>query len=474
MSSEECPICAEKFTSTLRKKINCPRCNIDVCLKCFKTYLLDNVINEPHCMSCKQGFNRYFLQTNLSKTFIDKDYAKHREEFLWNLEESFIPSAQIKAERILQGRALSEEKHEDIYEAIRLIDEKIYNLKEQKFAYNSILRKHYNNIDRLLHGLPLEENSSESDESKDSKKKFIRKCSVNECKGWLSSAWKCGICENYTCNKCFVIKGKKNDDTLHVCKEEDIASAELIKKETKPCPKCGEGIYKTEGCQVMFCTSCNTPFNWTTLEIIKKGNIHNPHYFEWRNRVEGGLERTPGDIPCGGIPTDDFIWRLANSPSKLSLVNIYHFINHVSDYELNKYREAENNNEELRVKYLLNEITKEEFKRTLQIRERKNERNKVIRDIFNTFIVAASEELRIFEGIILEAPYNASRKDSIEGVPEFNKAFKKFRDAIVLLSEFVNESFAKTSKTYGCTVPQIDYTLWSVNTKKFKSFLENS
>jgi len=465
MSSEECPICVEKFTSTLRKKISCPKCNMDICLKCFKTYLLDNILNEPHCMNCKQGFNRYFLQSNLTKTFIDKDYAKHREEILWNQEESFIPASQIKAERILQGRSLQKEKHEEIYETIHNLDNKIQELKTQKQVYVNLLRKHNMNIERLLQGLPLEE---ESQVSNDSKKKFIRKCPVNECKGWLSSAWKCGICENYTCNKCFIIKGKKNEEASHVCKEEDIASAELIKKETKPCPKCGEGIYKSEGCQVMFCTSCNTPFNWTTLEIIRTGNIHNPHYFEWRNRVEGGLERTPGDIPCGGIPTDDFIWRLAHSPSKFSLVNMYRFINHVSDYELNKYREAENNNENLRVKYLLNEITKEEFKRTLQIRERKNERNKVIRDILNTFIVAASEELRIIEGIILEAPYNASRKDSIEGVPEFNKAFKKFRDSMVLLAEFVNESFNKTSKTYGCTVPQIDYiNHWEIVTRKF-------
>jgi hypothetical protein len=123
MSDKECPICAETFTSSLRKKINCSKCNTDICLKCFKTYLLESSIGEPHCMNCKKVFNRYFLQTNLSKTFIDKDYAKHREEILWREEESFIPSAQIKVERILQGRKLQKEKHEDIYNEIKLLDE---------------------------------------------------------------------------------------------------------------------------------------------------------------------------------------------------------------------------------------------------------------------------------------------------------------------------------------------------------------
>jgi hypothetical protein len=418
-------------------------------------------------MNCKKVFNRYFLQTNLSKTFIDKDYAKHREEILWREEESFIPSAQIKVERILQGRKLQKEKHEDIYKEIKLLDEQIYDLNEKKMGYTSILRKHFLEVERLLQGLPSIEEVASGRVEKDSKKKFIRKCPVSDCLGWLSSAWKCGICENYTCNKCFIIKGKKDDEHNHTCKDEDIATAEMIKKETKPCPKCGEGIYKTEGCQVMFCTSCNTPFNWTTLEIITKGIIHNPHYFEWRNKTDGNTERTTGDIPCGGIPNDNFIFRLLYSPSRNILADIYRLVGHIADYELNRYAEPENTNEQLRIKYLLKEITKEDFKRNLQIRERKTERYKAIRDIINTFIIASSEELRIFEGIILEAPYNPKAKDSIEGVPEFIKAFKKLVNTITLLSNFINESFVEVSRTYRCTVPYIDIGNWKTENKKF-------
>ena len=37
-----CSICDEKFTSLVRKKINCINndCEINYCLECFKNYLL--------------------------------------------------------------------------------------------------------------------------------------------------------------------------------------------------------------------------------------------------------------------------------------------------------------------------------------------------------------------------------------------------------------------------------------------------
>ena len=79
------------------------------------------------------------------------------------------------------------------------------------------------------------------------KKKFIRRCTRDGCQGFLSTAWKCGICEYYSCSKCFKNKTKKQDDP-HECTKEDLETAELIKKDCKPCPNCGEFIMKTSGC----------------------------------------------------------------------------------------------------------------------------------------------------------------------------------------------------------------------------------
>lgn len=62
---------------------------------------------------------------------------------------------------------------------------------------------------------------------------------------------------HYTCNKCNVIH-------------------EMVDEYAKPCPCCLIPIYKTEGCNDMYCLMCNTPFNWNTLDIIE-GDYHNPH-----------------------------------------------------------------------------------------------------------------------------------------------------------------------------------------------------
>lgn len=457
---EECIICAEKFTAVARKKINCPKCNQDICIKCVQRFLL-NTMDEPHCMNCKQGFSRYFLQTNLTKTFIDKDYAKHRAEILWKREESYLPAAQVKAERIVRSKALEKDEHIEVKDKIKEIRTKIEVLEREMTFHKKILSQHEEDVYRLSKGMPtrkeLAEMGGEEEIDNVVRKQFTRKCTNENCNGWLSSAWKCGICENYTCSKCFIIKGKKNDEeNPHICKKEDIETAELIKKDTKPCPQCGEAIQRSAGCSVMFCVSCHTPFDWDTLEIIKKGNIHNPHYIEWRNAMgTAGTERAFGDVPCGGIPDDEFIWRLLKTPARDLLSKIWSFINHVSDYELRKYQEDAKSTEDLRIKFLLNETTKDDIQRYLQVRERKNERNRSIRDVLNTFRDASAEELRIIEQIIIQAPFDRTNRDSIEGVPEFLKAYNRFIESMELLRDFINKSLEDVSKAYGCTVPYI-------------------
>ena len=54
---------------------------------------------------------------------------------------------------------------------------------------------------------------------------------MNECKGFLSSRWKCGLCETNICNKCN--ENENEDENEHVCKPENVASMELLNKDTK-------------------------------------------------------------------------------------------------------------------------------------------------------------------------------------------------------------------------------------------------
>ena len=38
------------------------------------------------------------------------------------------------------------------------------------------------------------------------RRQFIKACSAKDCRGFLSTQWKCGICEKTTCSKCFILK----------------------------------------------------------------------------------------------------------------------------------------------------------------------------------------------------------------------------------------------------------------------------
>ena len=85
------------------------------------------------------------------------------------------------------------------------------------------------------------------DTEKEERNKFIMPCSAENCKGYLSCQYKCGVCKLFTCPDCFEIIGYSKDEP-HECKEENVKSAEMIKKETKGCPKCGVRIFKIAGC----------------------------------------------------------------------------------------------------------------------------------------------------------------------------------------------------------------------------------
>jgi hypothetical protein len=75
--------------------------------------------------------------------------------------------------------------------------------------------------------------------------------------------------------ECFEVRGTEKTQS---CNPDNIATAKLIKSDTRSCPNCNEGIYKIEGCAQMWCTSCKTPFDWNTGKIIAE--IYTTHYFE--------------------------------------------------------------------------------------------------------------------------------------------------------------------------------------------------
>lgn len=292
--AKECDMCCEKFTFLNKQaKVSC--CDVVVCVGCVKRYLL-GTIKDAHCMGCKKPLDIQYIVKNLGKSFVWGDYRYHKENVLFDREQALLPDTmhvveqEKQFEKIEKVRKEHREKANNLYVEISAIREakdldeciKLAELTSRQ-AYHLAMVK---NIERFTKSFK---------EPAKERKQFVKACPVDGCKGFLSSAYKCGLCETFTCAKCFAIIGKERNDEKnpHICNEDDVKSAEIIKKETKTC-RCGTVIFKISGCDQMFCTQCHVAFSWKTGEI-ETGKVHNPHYYAYLRENGRDVPRDPQD-----------------------------------------------------------------------------------------------------------------------------------------------------------------------------------
>ena len=362
------------------------------------------------------------------------------------------------------------------------------------------------------------------DASKRARTQFIRACPIESCRGFLSQQWKCGLCNVYTCSKCNVPKcnvpndkvepspteepteGNESSASLnikeeksttdavsasaseadadavaesaseaasddHVCNPDDVATAELLAKDTKPCPQCGTGIFKIDGCDQMWCTECKTAFNWRTGQL-ETGHFHNPHYFEYQRRM-GTNVRNILDMPCNAMQPDQYhgvLYHLINiavSPvdrehrglkplsreTKHTLqtktidyaVSIEQFANRI----LPRYRpDAIQNNLELRVQYLTEQITKEEFKSALSRESKQFNKKREIGQVIQTVVFGMSDILTRLATLLRELR-ESHRKQNTD-IDDVEKILGMFSEMDALI-DYANECLEFICKQYKLT-----------------------
>ena len=273
--------------------------------------------------------------------------------------------------------------------------------------------------------------------AKADKKVFVRKCPLDGCRGFLSTQWKCGACELFTCKECYEQK-----EADHECKPENVETAKMLAKECKPCPKCGVLTYKIAGCNQIWCVDCHTAWDWASGRV-ENGNIHNPHYYEWQ-RQGGTAPRAHGDEVCGGLP---------NIQTRDIDVNDCHrFVRHARNVILNSFHVVVNpeTNQDLQIRYLKKEITKDEWKRQLVLREKKVLLKQEVYDIVEMFINVAEEEFR---------KYVATNSE------------RSLMKEMESLRTYVNKQLSIVSKRYNSELFRIDsnrynHSVWNEQTSR--------
>jgi hypothetical protein len=426
-------------------------------------------------MACKKQFNNMFLVEKLSKLWTNEKYKPHVSSVMVDIEISKLSESMQEAET-----------RKEIYQ----LKAQIAQVREEK---DNAMKKFSRDMEFLGNKLRILERQ------KPERKAFIMPCSYNECKGLLSTQYKCGICQRFTCKDC-----QEPNESEHKCNPDNVATAEAIKNETRPCPSCRTRIYKIEGCDQMWCTSCKTPFSWTSGTIVPAGQrIHNPHAIEFMKQNGVNL-RAPGDLQCGGIITwqqyrtleqnminmEKLFFSLTNNniqkanaifAQKMTafkfdflnpdgynifknifsnLYTAYIIINEVSVNKLRESREvsqAHHDFNEDRVQYIIGKIDKNAFAARIK---RHNQNKNVQLELSFVWEIISNFGIDMFNDL-----YNSSTNSTItieHALAFFNKVFQKLNEFNALI-KYVNLQLANVSVANSCTVHIIDYNFNSSN-----------
>lgn len=424
-----CSVCVEPYTKCTRRMTVCPYCAYEACRECIERYILTK--SEPSCMNCAKVWSRFTLVRNCSNQFIEGPYKRHRENVLFDIERSLMPSTQNEAQHVLESRKhVAQMKQNvthihvirgDMIRPERTVSDKVYNNEIRKRIYaleleNQLLEFQCTHI------------SAPTDETK-VRREFIHSCPTPDCKGFLSTQWKCGLCTKYTCKECHCTK---EDD--HVCNPDTVENIRALKtdKSVKSCPKCGISISKVLGCDQMYCTICNIAFSWRTGELTT-GVIHNPHYFEYL-RSQGRDTRNIGDIGCGGLPHLGY-----RTPP--NVFTVYERAAEFQRYKLPRYTQYTQQNvngyTQLRISYMVNDIDEKTFKLKLQQHDKMREKFVEIGQTMTTYIQIISDIL------------TRHQTEKTLGAP-------KCMEELIGAMTYINDILADVSKTYKCVVPYIE------------------
>lgn len=403
----DCPVCCEKITKR-NVEVKCGFCDYNCCRDCFQNYILSRPV-IPSCMNCNHEFNNQFLMNVCTKTFINKDYKKTKEQFLYDREQARFPEAQ----QLVILKKMRDASYQEATQLKRMYEEKMQEYYRLNSRFNI---RDTANMECLAGG-------------------YTRRCPMGDCRGFLNRQWKCGLCDTNICSKCNEQKVEN-----HVCNAANVATTELIKKDSRPCPSCGIYIHKIEGCNQMWCTECNTAFDWRSGAIVT-GNIHNPHFFEAR-RAAGLRGRNLNDVPCGGLPTVQELSSAGFTPNRYRFPVV--IINLVCFIQGKIINAPEPNNVDLRIKYLEGHLSESMFKRSICMADKKYHKQREIDDVYQMVSTTLSDILRQ-----LVIPNSGMNRNMAE-------------QQIVDILNYANDAIRTITKKYGSKVDKAIYFRYKV------------
>ena len=384
----DCSICCEPFTKSTRREVKCNHCQFSSCIACNKTYLLGSV-HEPHCSSCRKTWSIEFMNDNLPKTFLKKEYRDNRELVYFKEEETHLPALQPFAE--------FRKNIDGLTDSIKAKNNEIKANDDNEDQFVRTQRETDRRLNKELESLEKKRRKELLKKAVVVEKRVVvMKCPVGECKGFLDSKFYCGLCNTHVCSDCH---GNKGDDE-HKCNKDDVATIKELNRTTKPCPSCHTRIFKTDGCDQMFCIQCHTAFSWTTGRV-ETGVIHNPHYLEELRAGKIQHQRhQPHQGGCGVMrdvhqviavyrdfcKNNQLVGEERNKISR-SVEYFYQRLVHHRAVTLHEFTRVVDREDE-RINYLTGKLDEKKFKQRLyvhrKVSQRKLEEQQIVDNMVNT------------------------------------------------------------------------------------------
>lgn len=368
-------------------------------------------------MSCRTEWNRELLADVLPKTWLLGEYRKRREHLLVERQKLLLPETQTQAKHYMMCRDMQEDIEED-EQQIRTLNEQMRALErknmQRRQAINRCMVSRYTDPPHaqgpapttygLVRATTDPNGRAASQDQQQPKESVAGPCPAPECKGFvMAPSFACGTCSIKVCRKCMEPKESGDDASTtkeHTCDPGAIETYKLLRKDSRACPGCGALIFRISGCYQMWCTQCRTAFNFHTGQI-EQGVVHNPHYFNWLRETGGNRAGANAGAYGGGgggcLHLDQFHNYLAGALGRKALatqllLEWYRCKEHMRYTILARYRRMANTENpdngitrlrpgpsnvslytNLRIRYLLNEISEKEWQQLMQRAEKKFE-----------------------------------------------------------------------------------------------------
>lgn len=381
-----CTTCCEDFNTTIRRSLKCPLCKALICVKCMTNYT--RLKGQVVCTSCNVPWDNEFVNQVMPRAFVTKEYKLVRQRVLFDREMELMPDTQVVAQAELLRRDMAQRISAAKVQKKNMLD-KVASINTQIVEMEESYVQHATTVSGGSHVLPVAAVASQ--------------CPNDCCTGYLvldtkdSSHLVCGMCDTHVCNACMEVTELGSE---HTCTGDIVDSVVRIRNECRQCPKCSIMVYKTDGCDQMWCTQCHTAFSWNTGRQ-DHGPIHNPHWYEWQVSRHVGVEPTvENDLHDNIMLNEQIVPSLFSIPFAHRYIIwvpsvhrlLMHLVMHTLPRFMSEYSRVDNI--DLRISYLLKEINEARMKKVLQQREKRRGKEIIIREVIASFVCIASDLLK--------------------------------------------------------------------------------